>query len=303
MGTAIALGNFDGVHKAHEKLVRKAIGYARENGLSALAYVFTPHPRRILSPASPSFLLTTDSRKTKKLLEIGLDRVIEEDRGMEILSLSPEQFVKDILLGELEAEYVTAGFNYRFGKAAAGDAALLRALCQREGIQCEIMEPLCADGKTISSTEIRALLAMGEVEKVNALSFAPYTIEGVVQEGKRLGHTLGFPTMNIELPGELLPPKRGVYVSRTRAGGKVYESVTNIGHNPTVEEAPLRAESHLLAFSGEAYGTAAEITLLKMLRPEKKFPDTDALMAQIAHDVAETKLYFERKDLHAADTD
>ncbi len=303
MGSAIALGNFDGVHKAHEALIRRMADRARREGLSSCAYVFTPHPRIQLCPSEAPNLLMTDSLKTRRLLEIGIDKVEGETRGMEILSLAPDRFVKQVLVEELDTKYVIAGFNYRFGKDASGDAELLKHLCQKYAITCEIMDSITYGGAPVSSTRIRKLLAEGKIEEVNALSFAPYTLTGRIQEGKKLGREIGFPTINIEIPRTLLVPRKGVYASRVRIGKDVYESVTNIGENPTVEHAVPRAESHLFDFSEEAYGQTAEITLLHFLRPEQQFSDVKALCAQIRRDIEKTRLYFERKDLHAADID
>ncbi len=303
MGTAIALGNFDGVHNAHRALVEKMLTFAKREALESVVYVFEPHPRTLFFPSVPPRLLMETDLKRRRLLEIGADRVYLETRGMEVLSLSPEAFVEKILVGELHAKYVAAGFNYRFGKNAAGDAELLKTLCTSYGITCEIMDSVSALGAPISSTRLRGLLEEGDVEAVNQLSFAPYTLTGKVQEGKKLGRVLGFPTLNLAISPLLMLPKKGVYISLTRIRNHVYKSVTNIGQNPTVEEATPRAESHLLDFRDTVYGEDAEITLLKFLRPEQKFADADALRRQIQKDKEETRLYFERKDMHAAYTD
>ena len=302
MGTAIALGNFDGVHKAHAKLLENMTAYAACHGLESVVYLFAPHPRTLLCPDSPPALLMTTEMKRRRLREAGADRVFLEARGMEILSLSPEAFVDRILVGELDARYVTAGFNYRFGAGAEGDAALLSKLCRERGIACEILESVEFEGKPLSSTRLRAFLEEGDVARIYRASFAPYTIMGTVTEGKKLGRTLGFPTLNIEIPKELLLPRRGVYISRTRILEKEYESITNIGQNPTVEKACPRAESHLLDFSGEVYGENAEIALLEFIRPEEKFSSVAALREQIRQDKEKARQFFERKDHYAADT-
>ncbi len=294
MGTAIALGNFDGVHLAHAALIQRAATYAEENGFTSLAYVFEPHPKMLLCPEAEARLLMTAEMKTRRLMEAGIESVHLERRGMEILSLSPEAFVEEILHKELGAAYVTAGFNYRFGKKASGDAELLAALCNARGIVCRIMEPMEIDGESVSSTRLRSLLENGEIAAYNALSFAPYTVSGNVKKGKQLGRTIGFPTINIEMPRELLLPGKGVYISRTYLDGRWYESVTNIGQNPTVEKAVPRAETHLLQFSGEAYGKKAETELLAFIRSERKFENLAALCRQIEKDTAITKQYFKK---------
>ncbi len=295
MGTAIALGNFDGVHKAHAKLLENMTAYAEIHGLQSVAYFFSPHPRTLLAPEKPPALLMTEAMKTRRIQEMGVERVFAETRGMEILSLSPEAFVDKILVEEMDARYVAAGFNFRFGKNAAGDAASLSTLCRARGIECEILESVEFEGEPLSSTRLRKFLKEGDVQKIAAASFRPYAIEGRVAEGKHLGRVLGFPTVNIEIPGALLLPRRGVYISRTRVLGKEYASVTNIGENPTVEKAVPRAESHLLDFSGEVYGEMAEITLLEFLRPEQKFQSVEALRERIRQDTETARQFFERK--------
>ncbi len=302
MGTAIALGNFDGVHKAHAKLLENMTAYAARHALESVVYLFSPHPRTLFFPDAPPALLMTTEMKARRLREAGADRVFLEERGMEILSLSPEAFVDRILVGELGARYVVAGFNYRFGKNAEGDAELLVKLCRARGIECEILESVEFEGEPLSSTRLRAFLEEGDVASIRRASFAPYTVCGTVQEGKKLGRILGFPTLNIEIPKELLLPRRGVYISRTRVLGKEYQSITNIGQNPTVEKAMPRAESHLLDFSGEVYGEYAEIALLEFIRPEKKFSSIEELGAQIRQDKEKARQFFERKDHYAADT-
>ena len=297
MGTAIALGNFDGVHTAHRALIEKMLAYAEKENLESIVYVFEPHPRMLLSPLAPPALLMETERKVQRILEIGAQRVVLEKRGMAVLSLSPREFVENILVGELGAKYVTAGFNYRFGKNAEGDAQTLKTLAEEFGITCEIMESISSLGAPVSSTRLRGLLEEGDIKTVNALSFAPYTISGTVTEGKKLGRTIGFPTVNVPISENLLLPKKGVYISETRIFDKVYKSVTNIGNNPTVEKAQPRAESYLLGFSEEAYGEKAEITLLEFIRPEQKFSDVTALCRQIEKDTEEARLYFERKDM------
>ena len=292
MGTAIALGNFDGVHIAHAALIKNTEAYAKENRLTSGAYVFEPHPKQILCPDKDVPLLMTAKMKARRLGEAGAWRVYFEKRGMEILSLSPEAFVKKVLCEELDAAFVAAGFNYRFGAGASGDAEKLMALCRNSGIVCRIMEPMEMEGAPVSSTRLRALLKNGEIETYNTLSFAPYTVSGCIIKGKQLGRTIGFPTVNIEIPKGLLLPKKGVYISRTYLDGRWYDSVTNIGQNPTVEHASPRAESHLLAYVGEAYGKDADIELLAFIRPEQKFESLTALCRQIKMDTETAKQYF-----------
>ncbi len=292
MKTAVALGSFDGVHIAHAALIRNAVSYARTHDLLAMAYVFEPHPRLLLRPEKPVELLTTFTEKEALLYRLGIDKVQAERRGEKILQLSPEAFVKEVLAEELQASFVTAGENYRFGKKAAGDALYLKKLCEKAHVRCEIMDTVFFDGQSVSSTRIRQCLSDGEIEMVNRLSFAPYTKCGTVIRGKKLGRKLGFPTLNIAFENGILLPKKGVYISRTTVDGESYCSITNVGENPTVETAKTRMESHLFGYDAEAYGKSVAVTLLSYLRPEIKFASVDALMAQLVQDKEAAIQYF-----------
>lgn len=293
MGTAVALGNFDGVSKAHAGLIQQMVKAAKERGLRAGVYLLEPHPRTQLVPENPIRLITPLPKKIWLIEQLGVDFVEVEKRGKLILELSPEQFVQNILQKELDAKYVMAGFNYRFGKHACGDAALLQSICAKCGIVCEIFPSVTEGGAPISSTRLRNLLSIGDIESVNRFSFAPYSIGGIVKEGKHLGRTIGFPTINIPIEKDVFLPKKGVYISRTRVDGEIYNSITNIGENPTVEHADIRMESHLFDYTGDAYGQKAETTLLKFVRAEQAFRTTEALKAQITADVKTAILYFE----------
>ncbi len=293
MQSAVALGNFDGVHKAHAALIEKTVQEAKKRSLRATAYILDPHPRTLLHPEEPVRLLTSIERKTELLHELGIDSVYTERRGKEILQLTPPAFVEKILKEELAAKFVVVGFNYRFGKNAAGDAEEMKRLCRENKIDCTIMNPVMESGKPVSSTRLRAMLAMGDTETVNRLSFRPYTLDGVVQKGKQLGVTLGFPTMNIAIERDMLVPRHGVYISRTYIDGIAYGSVTNIGVNPTVENTSVRMESHLLAYKGDAYGKKVSVEFLAFIRDEKAFPSLEALCMQIEKDKQAAITYFE----------
>ena len=179
----------------------------------------------------------------------------------------------------------------------------MQSLCTERNIDCEIVNPIAEEGEVVSSTRLRSLLEEGDVESVNRLSFRPYILEGEVTTGKKLGKTLGFPTMNIAIGKEMLVPRRGVYISRTFIDGAAHKSVTNIGINPTVEKAEVRMESHLLDFEGDAYGKNARVELIRFIREETRFSSVDALSAQIQKDRQAAITYFEGKNDHEANRD
>lgn len=295
MDTAVALGNFDGVSKAHAAIIRKTVETAKARGLRSVAYIIEPHPRTQRMPEKPVQLLTPLPRKIALIESLGVDFVHIERRGQAILELSPAAFLKDILIGELQAAFLVAGFNYRFGKNAAGDADLLKTLAEAHGISCEIVPSVLEAGAPQSSTRLRALLEKGDVESVNRMSYAPYAMGGVVEKGKQLGRTLSFPTINIAIKKDVLIPRKGVYISRTKIGGRTYEGITNIGENPTVEHACVRMESHLFDYTGDAYGQYAETTLLQFVRPEMQFASLQKLSAQIAADKETAIIYFKEE--------
>ena len=282
--TAVVLGNFDGVSKAHKKLIETLVTAAKDKNLYSVAFIFETHPLRILKGDTYKVLMTNE-KKREIILSLGIDEVKFEPTTREILSMSPEDFANKILRGRFSAEVVAAGFNYTFGKDGRGDAALLSEYGKKYGFDVLIMDNLIEEHESVSSSLLKAALDSGDIKKYNRFSYLPYSIKGTVEHGKSLGSKELFPTANITPPEYLYLPKNGVYKTETLLCGKKYKSITNIGVNPTVEHAKKRSETYIPNFSGDIYGETIEVTFLEKIRDEQKFKNTDELKKQIQKDI------------------
>ncbi len=299
----LAIGMFDGVHLGHRAVIDAAIRSARsDQGISAVL-TFDPHPSRLFRPHQPVQLIMTPGIKSHLLAEAGVDHVINQTFDADYASIKAEDFVAHIQqhLPALKALYV--GENWRFGHKRAGDVDLLTKEAVRTGIEVFSAPRISHNGSPISSTRIRQLLTTGEMAAANALLGYPYRSEGRVTAGRRLGRTLGFPTLNLPWEAEL-EPRYGVYAVRVRAtdaDAPGLDAVANFGLRPTVESATVaaRLEVHVLdpkavVAAGWREGTGLRVNWLSFLRPEKKFADLEALRMQIAQDRREAGDFFLR---------
>ncbi|MBR5535316.1 MAG: bifunctional riboflavin kinase/FAD synthetase [Clostridia bacterium] len=288
-----ALGFFDGVHKAHTELLSECVAYAKEHNLKSVALTFEKSPLEYFGKKIK--YLTTLGQKKELMHNLGIDDVHVLNCDGETLSLSCEEFIDSILVDKLNACAVFCGFNYTFGKNAQGDSNVLKKLCKERNIEVFVI-PCMNDGNiTVSSSEIRNALSKGDVEAANKLLNRPFEVKGVVQEGKKLGRLLNFPTANI-YPDNLPDLPYGVYATKTTIDNMEYISVTNIGVNPTVNDNNLRIETFIKGFSGDIYQKEIKITFYKFLRAETKFSSVEELKNQIASDCENTTDYF--KGLH-----
>jgi riboflavin kinase/FMN adenylyltransferase len=285
IGPIAAIGNFDGVHKGHRRLLAKTVDFARARRAAPAAVVFDPHPRRFFRPDDPPFLLTTPSRRNRLLQEAGAEEVFPLVFDAGLAALTPEAFVADVLKARLRLGGVVTGTEFRFGKERAGDAAALKALCAAVGLLVLLVEPKAErhDGLKIGSSEIRDAIANGAVKEAALMLGRRWSVEGVVAEGQRLGRTLGFPTANLVL-GELIEPRRGVYAVEVFARGGRHGGVANFGRRPTVGADTLLLETHLFDFDGDLYGERIEVAFVDFIRDERKFDGLASLQAQIAAD-------------------
>lgn len=291
MKYAVALGNFDGVHRAHTELIKSLVQYARSNNMKSAIYTFDRHPKALLCPKGIK-LITQNEVKKEIILSLGVDEIYFEPLTSGLLNTAPEVFIRDILLKRFNVCAVFAGYDYRFGMQGSASVNELKAFGEKYGFETMITDEIKYKGTTVSSSNVRRALNEGNITLTNELLGRTYALRGRVVYGKRLGRKIGFPTLNIEIPSNLLPPKTGVYVSKTKYGGALYQSITNIGSNPTVENAPVRSETHVFGFDQNIYGEEAEIQLFARVRDEKKFHSVDELRAQIAMDIAFAKEYF-----------
>ena len=286
----VALGNFDGVHLGHQAVVRRAVEEGRRRESRVVAATFDPHPRAVLAPGSEPKLLTTQELRREALLRHGVDEVREIRFDEELSKKSPEEFVRGVLVGEMGAEAVVVGENFRFGHRAAGDIGDLERLMRRSGGEAYAVPVRREDGKGgINSTRIRMLVAEGEVEEAAKLLGRPYVLRGEVVVGDRRGRSLGFPTANVLPDPAVVVPARGVYAGFVRVGKDVHAACTNVGLAPTFERKKDRVEAYLIDFEGDLYGCVVDVSFVKRIRPEKRFSGVDELKEQIARDVEEAR--------------
>ena len=289
--TVCVLGDFDGLHLAHRRLLDMALALAAELSAAPAAFTFAQNSKTVFDPSLP--LLGTQSEKEAALAACGM-RYVFSVPFEQVRMLDGETFFREILLGRCNACGVVCGFNFRFGKGASATADTLTALCKDAGIACRILPPVLQNGENISSSRIRALLMQGAVEEASALLGSPYSLRGIVSHGAHLGHVLGFPTANIPLPPHRVIPADGVYITRVFVDETFYPAVTDIGCKPTVSQGAEKiCESHLLAPGADLYGREITVSFLARIRDEQRFPNAEALGSRIALDVAAAKRYFE----------
>ncbi len=287
---SVALGFFDGLHRAHGTVLRSALDAARLTGLTPAVLLFDEHPRTALTgDAVPSLL--TKAERDERLRKMGFTLLFVSFK--EIMNMSPEEFVSKILCERYPAGALSCGFNYNFGKNASGNTSLLRQLCAEREISLSVCPEFTLKGQTVSSTEIRRALENGEIEKANEMLGFPFGFTSPVFTGDQRGRLLGAPTINQYIPEELIVPEFGVYASKVYFEGKEYVGVTNIGARPTFGQGSVRSETYIVDFSGDLYGREVRVEIHSFIRGEKKFPDADTLKAQIEADIASALKYFE----------
>lgn len=286
-----ALGFFDGVHKAHSFILSECVRYAKQHGLKSVALTFEKSPAEFFGKEIK--YLTPLAVKEKLMKDLGIDEVVILPCDEKMLSLSPEEFVKAILIDKLNASALFCGFNYTFGKNASGNTETLKRLGKEYNIDIFVTEQLVDSGMTVSSSQIRSALSKGEILVANRLLARPFELYARVSPGKKLGRTMGFPTVNI-YPDEHFPQiPHGVYATKTLIDDREYFSVTNVGTNPTVGDKGLRVETYIFDFSEDVYERLISVKFFSFLRPEKKFSSVEDLKKQIEKDKENTKIYFE----------
>ena len=288
-GVIVVLGNFDGVHLGHQRVLRRGLEEARGRGEALIAATFDPHPRAVLRPGEAPKLLTTLELRLEELERQGADEVRAIRFDESLSRKSPEEFVRDVLVGELGAEVVVVGANFRFGHRAAGDFDELRRLMREAGGEAYAVPLQGADGAGITSTRIRTLISTGDVGEAARLLGRPYVLRGEVVEGDRRGRQIGFPTANVLPDPAVIVPARGVYAGFVRFGGERYAACTNVGVAPTFARAESRVEAHLLDFVGDLYGKTVDVGFVRRMREEKRFSGVEELREQISRDVDEAR--------------
>ncbi len=289
-----ALGNFDGVHKGHRALLLTAA--RKEYGTAASAvWTFRTHPG-ICRGSSTAKILTSVEQKCALFKECGIEYAILEDFPS-VASLSPEEFVSELLLKKLNVRHAVCGFNFSFGKNAVGRPELLQHIYNENGASVTVLPPYTDGGDIVSSTLVRQKIEAGEVERAAELLGHNFSIFLPVTEGRRLGRTIGIPTINQIFPENYAVPRFGVYACRCFVDGKVYIGVSNVGIKPTIieEEKHIACETHILDYSGYLYGKKIRVDFCKFIRPEKKFGSIELLAEEIRKNIAQIRAYFEEK--------
>ncbi len=289
-GCVCALGFFDGLHIGHRHLLSRAGAEAEERHLPLLLFTFLPEE----GPKGSVPLLTPPSDRAKLFREAGADLAVMA-YFPDYREMTAEDFVEKILINACHVSLSVVGENFRFGKGAAGDAGRLYTLMKKGGREAIALPSVSLSGETVSASAIRRALSEGSLLRANAMLGAPFRLTGEVTEGQRLGRTFGFPTANITPPPHFPPMKRGVYRTEvTLEDGRVLCGVTNLGLRPTVKGEGLRAETHLLDFSGDLYGRRLTLSFLDFLREERAFPSKEELFAQIKEDCECVRLWNKR---------
>lgn len=285
--SVIALGNFDGVHKGHIKLIQKAIENAKKLNIKSSLLLFNEHTDNLIKVGKKD-IITTNKTKFEILDSLGVDIIYLINFTKEFMSYSPIKFLDEFLAKNLKIKGVVVGYDYTYGYKKSGDVKFLnenKSLFET----IEVIEQISYDGEKISSSLIRRLIEAGKIKEANFLLSRPYKLIGKIIHAKGLGKKMGYPTANLELIDNFVIPKFGVYDTDIIVNGKKYKASTNIGTNPTVEHDGIKIEAHILDFDKDIYGEIVELELLDFVRPELKFNSIDELFKQIAKDVLVTK--------------
>jgi len=291
----LCVGNFDGVHRGHRKIIDGVVREAQKRGGTAAALTFDPHPGQILRADGGPALLTTQEQKLALLEEVGLQVICLLPFTRALSQLTAHQFAETVLVKDLSACHLYVGPNFHFGHGQQGDTALLKQLGQELGFAVHVVAPVQVGGQPISSTVIRQRIVAGDITQAARLLGRPYALTGSLEQGAGRGSELGFPTLNFQ-PEQTCLPARGVYITETVLPQKTYPSVTNIGIRPTFAGQELLVESHLLDTHPQiTRGTRLTVHVLRRLREEKPFSSIAALQSQITKDVEAARRFFVKR--------
>jgi riboflavin kinase/FMN adenylyltransferase len=284
-GGIVALGNFDGFHEGHQAVVGRAVALARP----AIVATFDPHPVRFFKPDTPPFSLTTLDQRQRLFADAGADAMLVYHFDTELAAVTAQDFVADYLIDRAGVAGVITGRDFTFGAKRSGNVTVLTDLAKAHGLICEAVGPVADGGEIVSSSRIRAALQAGDPATATRLLTRPFAIQGVVQDGDKLGRTIGYPTANIDMGG-YLRPRYGIYAVRGRlSDGRVVDGAANLGIRPTFDPPKELLEPYFFDFSGDLYGQVIEVELHAFLRPEAKFDSLDALTAQMEKDCEAAK--------------
>lgn len=284
----VALGNFDGLHIGHQAILKESLRLSHELKLPAAIMTFEPHPREYFNPEAPKLRLMRLRDKIAQLKALGFSLMFMPRFNAKFAATSADDFISDILVGQIRARHVVTGENFHFGKGRGGNSALLAQKSKALGFGYSAIKTVTQSGKPVSSSAIREALAAGQLEDVAPQLGHFYTLSGHVAHGNKRGRTLGFPTANIILD-DIFIPKHGVYAVRVNVGNQTYDAVANIGIRPTFGVSKPLLEVYLFDFSGDLYGKRIRIEFHHFLREEQKFPSIDVMTEQLNRDMTQAK--------------
>lgn len=289
--SAVTLGKFDGLHRGHQKLIQKICEKKEKFHVKTIVFAFDMNPFFRQKGLVRKGITTNEERK-ERLSQV-VDVLVECPFDERISTMTAEDFIEKILVQTFHAKYIVVGTDFRFGFEKKGDVAMLAAYAEKNGYELTVVSKEMFGNREISSTYIREELEKGHLENVNQMLGYPYTISGMVEHGKQLGRTLGFPTLNVHPSDEKMLPPKGVYMTNTFVDGRIYHGLSNVGFKPTVaDEHRMLIETFLFDYNGNAYGKEVRTQLLHYKRPEQKFDSVDELKAQIDTDIDYARDYF-----------
>ncbi|TKJ29086.1 riboflavin biosynthesis protein RibF [bacterium (candidate division B38) B3_B38] len=289
----ITIGNFDGVHLGHQKVINQTMTLAKAKGTKSLVMTFAPHTRKLLNFEHPPLLLNTPSQKLELIEKMGMDFLLTVGFTDDFSHTTPEEFVRSFLVDKLRIRAVCLSSKFRFGYQGRGDIHLLKRLGKVHLFEVVEVEAVYIGNRPVDSTRIRELIREGRVEEASLLLGREYMVDGRVTRGVRRGESIGYPTANIQPENELLPGF-GIYITRCLLRGNLLPSVTSLGVRPTFGENIPTLETHILNFSQEIYGEPIRLCFIKRIRDEMKFPHPDSLREQIRRDVEAATEYFKK---------
>jgi riboflavin kinase/FMN adenylyltransferase len=296
--SAVAIGKFDGVHRGHQALIRAAVAAARREGAESVVVTFDRHPVELLRPGTRPSYLTPLDEKLRLIAALGVDATLLIRLSPDFLNLTAEEFIRTVLVERLGLVAVVASESFRFGRGAAGTVETLRALGPAHGYRFEAVPPLIVDGSRVSSSRVAASVLAGQVEEAARLLGRPYALFGQVVRGDARGRQIGFPTANLQTDERQHRPANGVYAGFLAWEGEApRQAVCNLGLRPTVGGTRPTVEAHVLGFDGDLYGRDVRLLFAHRLRDEMRFPNLDALRAQIAADVEQAERIVKEIDM------
>jgi riboflavin kinase/FMN adenylyltransferase len=294
--TALAVGSFDGLHLGHRRVLETLLEVARARDLSPAWITFDPHPRCVLDPVNCPQQITTLDERLSLVRALGVEHAIVVAFTRALAALPAEEFVRR-LLDAMDLRVLVAGYDFALGRARAGDVAWLRQHGELHGYEVKEVAPFRLDGEEVHSSDVRRLVTLGDVEGASRLLGRDFALAGLVEPGDRIGHEIGWPTVNLAVPPGKLVPGHGIYAGWAEGPAGVHQAAISVGYRPTFDKTDLRVEAYLLDFDGDLYQQRLELCFASRLRDQVKFPDARSLSEQIGRDVEATREVLTRRSV------